>query len=217
MTFLLQIRPNRVSTVPVEGEAKNRSGGSFGEGDDRENWAPTGWCDRQTAYRDYRDIQTIFVRPQLVYSYPILLHSLIHTPTGMRRRLPIRGFRRLASLHISPFFVTRAPSRRYGGVHGVEGGEGVADNTSNRLHRAYRGPQQEIGEICRLRHLRPMPRSLLPTHIRTRRSHAPPRQPALTTAPAWKLHSTANRCESATLSVSSHLPSQNWRRRTPFQ
>jgi len=40
-----------------------------------------------------------------------------------------------SSLHISPFFVTRTPRRRHDGVHGVEGGEGVVDTTSNRLQR----------------------------------------------------------------------------------
>ena len=42
------------------------------------------------------------------------------------------GYR--ASRRLYPFFVTRAPRRRYGGGLGMEGREGVVDTTSNRPH-----------------------------------------------------------------------------------
>ena len=54
---------------------------------------------------------------------------------GIFGRIDRQQLHTRSSLHRSPFFVTRAPRRRCGGVHGVEGGEGVADTTSNRLQR----------------------------------------------------------------------------------
>lgn len=57
---LLQFQPNRAATVPVKGGAMKRSGGSFGEGDDREACAPTGWCLCVAAYSVYIVKQALF-------------------------------------------------------------------------------------------------------------------------------------------------------------
>jgi len=70
---LLQFQPARAITAPVGYGAKNRSGGSFGEGDDREKWASTTRCYRPTAYRDYRDIQTfLFSNPAAVFQTNVI-------------------------------------------------------------------------------------------------------------------------------------------------
>ncbi|MGB5496944.1 MAG: hypothetical protein WBM97_20945, partial [Sedimenticolaceae bacterium] len=63
--------------------------------------------------------------------------SAILRHNGARRGIAVIGsadsFGQRLNLYFSPFFVTRAPRHGYGGVHGVEGGEGVVDSTSNRL------------------------------------------------------------------------------------
>jgi hypothetical protein len=62
------------------------------------------------------------------------------------------------NLHSSPFFVTKAPRRRYGGAHDVEGGADVVDTTSNRLQRVRPVNAKVSGaaagnrlELCRLK------------------------------------------------------------------
>lgn len=69
MALLLQFQPTRAVTVPVEGGAINRSGGSFEEGDVRETIAPTGWCAVVAVYRSRQKAQMFRKSAVFVISY----------------------------------------------------------------------------------------------------------------------------------------------------